>query len=46
MRGTLGYYEPIWLKPFEYPAATLAVAILFAGGLRYLARPPGAGPRR
>lgn len=45
MPSYMGLYDEVWLKPFEYPVATLVVAGIFAAGIAYLANPPGRPPR-
>ncbi|MBM4195580.1 MAG: hypothetical protein FJ197_00580 [Gammaproteobacteria bacterium] len=44
MPSYLGFYPEMWLKPFDYPVTTLFVSAIYAGGLVYLANPPGGSP--
>lgn len=45
MPSYMGFYDEVWLKPFDYPVSTLVVTALFAAGLAYIARSPEGGPR-
>ncbi len=44
MPSYFGFYDEVWLKPFEYPLTTLIVVALQIGGIAYLANPPGRSP--
>lgn len=44
MPSYMGLYDEFWLKPMEYPLLTLIVTAIYAGGIVYLANPPGRGP--
>jgi hypothetical protein len=44
MPSYFGFYDEIWLKPFDYPVTTLIVTALYVAGLVYLANPPGRRP--
>lgn len=45
MPSYFGFYDEIWLKPFDYPVTTLVVTGLYIAGIAYLANPPGRTPR-
>jgi len=45
MPSYMGFYDEIWLKPFDYPLTTLIMVGLYLGGLVYLANPPRRPPR-
>ena len=45
MPSYFGFYDEIWLKPFDYPVTTLVATGLYIAGLIYLANPPGRTPR-
>lgn len=37
MPSYFGFYDEIWLKPFEYPVTTLVVTALYVSGIAYVA---------
>jgi hypothetical protein len=45
MPSYFGFYDEIWLKPFDYPVTTIIATGLYIAGLVYLANPPGRTPR-
>lgn len=44
MPSYFGFYDEIWLKPFDYPVTTVIATSLYVAGLVYLANPPGRAP--
>jgi hypothetical protein len=45
MPSYMGFYDEVWLKPFQYPITTLIATGLYIAGLVYLANPPERAPR-
>jgi hypothetical protein len=39
MPSYMGFYDEVWLKPFQYPVTTVATIALYIAGLVYLGRP-------
>lgn len=45
MPSYMGFYDEVWLKPFQYPVTTLIATGLYVAGLVYLANQPGRAAR-